>query len=103
MKPAKESCLDVSGENRKNFDRQFSRCKSMLKQIAERVLNGTEGVEEAMQRSYAAAASQRRRFRSEGEFRRWLVRTMLNEALMILHEKESTLEGSSELIFRQLC
>jgi hypothetical protein len=75
----------------------------LLKQIAERVLDGTEEVEEAIERSHAAAASQRCRFRCEGEFRRWLVRTVLNEALTILHERESSAEGSSELIFWQVC
>jgi hypothetical protein len=42
----------------------------LLKQIAERVLNGTEAVDEAIERSYAAAAGQRRKFRNDGEFRR---------------------------------
>ena len=103
MKPSERRGVGATNLNRKDFDEQFLSCKALLKQIAERVLSGTEEVEEAMQRSYTAAASQRRRFRSDGEFRRWLVRTVLNEALTILHEKESATEGSSALIFWQFC
>jgi len=103
MKPSKGRGVGRTNRIREDFDKQFLRCKGLLKQIAERVLNGTEEVEEAMQRSYATAASQRRRFRCDGEFRRWLVRIVLNEALMLLHEKESAAEGSRELIFWQVC
>jgi DNA-directed RNA polymerase specialized sigma24 family protein len=86
-----------------DLEQRFSSCRGLLTEIADRVLSGEDDVKEAMQRSYAAAAGERRRFRSDGEFRRWLVRTVLNEALMILHEKESAEEGSSELIFWQIC
>lgn len=103
MKPNERRSFGPAEVNRQEFDQQFLNCKGLLKQIAGRVLNGTEEVEEAMQRSYAAAANQRRKFNSEGEFRRWLVRTVLNEALTILHEKESAAQGSSELVFWQLC
>ena len=103
MKPNERRGVGPTNSSRKDFDQQFLGCKGLLRQIAERVLDGTEDVEEAMQRSYAATASQRRRFRCDGEFRRWLVRTVLNEALTILHERESAAEGSSELVFWQLC
>jgi len=103
MKPSERRSVGPTKVNRRDFDEQFLSCKGLLKQIAERVLNGDEDVDEAMQRSYAAAASQRRKFRCDGEFRCWLVRTVLNEALTILHEKESAAERSSELIFWQVC
>lgn len=103
MKPNELRGVDPPKANREVLDPQFLGCEGLLKQIAERVLNGDDDVEEAMQRSYAAAAIQRRSFRCDGEFRRWLVRTVLNEALTILHEKESAAEGSSELIFWQAC
>ena len=103
MKPNERRSVGPAEVNRREFDQQFLNCKGLLKQIAERVLNGDEHVEEAMQRSYEAAASQRRRFRCDGEFRRCLVRTVLNESLTILHEKESAAGRSSELIFWQVC
>ena len=100
---SERSSVNPSRKEQEDFARQFLSCKGLLKQIAERVLNFDYDVEQAMQRSYAAAASQRRRFPCDGEFRRWLVRIVLNEALTILHERESAAEGSSELIFWQLC
>src|SRR5262245_44324767 len=103
MKPSEPRGVSPTNLSRKDFDQQFLSCRALLKQIAERVLNGDDDIEEVMQRSYAAAASQRRRFRSDGEFRRWLVRTVFNEALTILHEKENSSEGSSEMIFWQVC
>ena len=103
MKPSEPRTIIPADLSRKDLEQQLSGCQGLLKQIAESVLNGTEAVEEAMQRSYAAAASQRRRFRSDGEFRRWLVRSVLNEALAILRERESAAEGSRELIFWPVC
>lgn len=103
MKPIERRTVGQSFISRKDLDQQFSSCKGLLKQIAERVLNGTEEAEEAIERSYLAAASERRRFRSEGEFRRWLVRSVLNEALTILHEREGAAEGVGELVFWQVC
>lgn len=88
MKPKSKS-RGVRPANQNELDLQFSRCLGSLRLIAARVLNGDDDVREAMRRSYLAAASQRRRLESDGEFRQWLVRTVLNEALMILHEKES--------------
>jgi DNA-directed RNA polymerase specialized sigma24 family protein len=84
-----------------DFEQEFLRFRGLCREIAERVLNGDDDVDEAMHRSYVAAGSQRRKFRSDGELRRWLVRTVLNEALMILHEKESAAEASSQCIFWQ--
>jgi DNA-directed RNA polymerase specialized sigma24 family protein len=103
MNPIKRGSVDATDGKREDFEQEFLRCRGLLRLIAERVLGGDDDVEEAMQRSYEAAACQRRRFRSDGEFRRWLARTVLNEALMILHEQESVTEGSSELIFWQVC
>jgi DNA-directed RNA polymerase specialized sigma24 family protein len=103
MKPSERRTVGPTNLSRDDLDRQFLSCRGLLKQIAERVLNGTEAVDEAIERSYAAAAGQRRRFRNDGEFRRWLVRTVLNEALTILNQRESVREGSSELIFWQIC
>ena len=100
---AKCKSRGVRPANQSELDLQFSRCLDSLRLIAGRLLNGDDDVKEAMQRSYLAAASQRRRLESDGEFRRWLVRTVLNEALMILHEKESGAESTGDRIFRQVC
>jgi len=103
MKPKSESGGVEQPRNRDEFDAQFSRCLGSLRLVARRVLEGDDDVREALRRSYLAAAGQGRRLENGGEFRRWLVRTVLNEALMILHEKESRAEGSSDRIFWQVC
>jgi DNA-directed RNA polymerase specialized sigma24 family protein len=102
MKPKSKS-RGVGPAKQNELDLQFSQCLASLRLIAGRVLNGDDDVREAMRRSYLAAASQRWSLESDGEFRRWLVRTVLNEALMILHEKESGAESSGDRIFWQVC
>jgi len=102
MKSNERRSVGPTNPSRRELDQQFLRCQGMLKQIAEQVLDGTEEVEEAMRRSYAAAGSHRHRFGCDGEFRRWLVRSVLHEALTILREKEN-LEGSSTLVFLRVC
>jgi DNA-directed RNA polymerase specialized sigma24 family protein len=86
----------VSGEE---FGVQLGQCRSSLRLIAERVLAGAEEVEAAVQKCYDAASDQRCRFDSDGEFRAWLARIVLNEALMILQERQSGSEDTSEPIY----
>ena len=103
MNPSEGRSVGAANGKQEDLAEEFLRCRGFLRLIAERVLIGDEEVEQAMQRSFAAVAGQRRRFRSDGEFRRWLARTVLNEALIILHERESGVEGSSERIFSKVC
>jgi len=67
------------------------------------VLEGAEEVDNAMRRCSDAAAGQRRRFANDGEFRSWLVRTLLSEALMILHERQSGSEDEGMPIYSNRC
>jgi DNA-directed RNA polymerase specialized sigma24 family protein len=80
------------GIGEEEFDLEFSRIRGSMQMIAEMVLDGAESVEEAIKKCQAAAARRRNRFASEGEFRSWLMREMLNEALVILRERQSRLE-----------
>lgn|SRR5215831_18539806 len=88
MKTIERKGVSAAHRSEEDFEQEFLRFGG-FKQIAERVLTGDDDVDQAIERGYDLAGRQRRRFRSESEFRRWLVRTVLNEALMILHEKES--------------
>ena len=49
-----------------DFAQEFFRFEGLFKQVAERVLNGDDDVEEAIERSYAAAVSQRQKFQNDG-------------------------------------
>ena len=100
MKTIERKGVSAAHRSEEDFEQGFLRFRG-FKQIAERVLAGDDDVDEAIERGYDLARRQGRRFRSESEFRRWLVRTVLNEALMILHEKDSAAEASSQHIFWQ--
>lgn len=101
---AKSQSRVVGPVNQKGeLDAQFSRYLGSLKLIAQRVLEGDDEVREALRRGYLAAAGQGRKLENGGEFRRRLVRTVLNEALLILQEKESAADQSSGAIFWQFC
>jgi len=81
------------------FELQFEQLRSSLKLIARQVLQGEDEIEEAIQKCYTVAAGQRVRFECDGEFRSWLVRALLNDALMILREKQSGSEMTGEQMF----
>ena len=91
----------VDGEQK--FDEHFEQCSNSLRLIAKRVLEGAEEVDNAMRRCSDATAGQRRRFANDGEFRSWLVRTLLSEALMILHERQSGSEDEGVPICSNRC
>jgi len=66
------------------------RHRGLLYQIAERVLDGPEGAEEAVNRSLTAAT--RRTYDNSklaGEFRGWLLRIVIDEALLILRGRDN--------------
>jgi len=100
MKKIERKGVSAAHRSQEDFEQEFLRFRG-FKQIADRVPAGDDDVDEAIERGYDLARRQGRRFRSESEFRRWLLRTLLNEALMILHEKESVAEASSRRIFWQ--
>lgn len=71
------------------FDAQFERCRTSLELVARRVLGGERGAEEAVQRCHATAKLHPRHFESEGAFRSWLLRILIEEALNLKIEQES--------------
>ena len=72
------------------FDARFQRCYRMLHFIACRVLGGPERAEEAIGNCWRIASRHPQRFEYEGEFRRWLLRVLIDEALVLLRENVST-------------
>ena len=69
------------------FDDWFSRCHGSLHFIACRVLKGPNGAEVAVQKCWLTASRNRPTFDGEGDFRSWLLRVLINEALAILQSK----------------
>ena len=72
------------------FEAMFQRCYRMLRFIACRVLGGPERAEEAIGSCWRIASRHPHRFEHEGEFRRWLLRFLIDEALVLLRESVPT-------------
>jgi len=67
--------------------RECVRYRGLLRQIAERLLDGRADADEAVDRCIVAAATTRIPMHSRGEFRSWILRLVIDEALQLLHER----------------
>jgi RNA polymerase sigma-70 factor (ECF subfamily) len=81
------------------FDTQFSQSRGLLYFIANRVLDDSEEAEEAVQNCLLTAIRNPLKFESEGAFRSWLVRILIDEALLILRQKNRTSATCHEQVF----
>jgi DNA-directed RNA polymerase specialized sigma24 family protein len=72
------------------FDTRFSRCFRLLHFVACHVLGGPERAHDAIEGCRLTASRNPPRFEYEGEFRRWLVRILVDEALAILWKETKT-------------
>jgi DNA-directed RNA polymerase specialized sigma24 family protein len=78
------------------FAARFARCRGLLRFIASRVLGSNEGAEDAIKNCWLTASCNPPKFEYEGAFRSWLLRILIDEALIILREKEqSTSDGNA--------
>jgi DNA-directed RNA polymerase specialized sigma24 family protein len=71
------------------FYERFAGCRSLLHFTARRILGSSERAEFAVQNSWLRASHNPPRFRHDGAFRSWLVRLLIDEALVILHQPDS--------------
>jgi DNA-directed RNA polymerase specialized sigma24 family protein len=69
--------LDETSE----FKARFAPCRGLLRFVASRLLNGPDQIEEAVERCLHTASRYPMSFEYEGEFRSWLVRVLVDEAL----------------------
>jgi len=77
-------------EDSVEFDARFQRCYSMLRLIASRVLNSPEWTEKAVGNCWYTASRYCPRFETEGAFRSWLLRVLIDEALALVRQKQQT-------------
>lgn len=87
-----------SRESPEALDVLFSRYRRVLYRIAYRVLENHEEAEEAVQNCLRAASCNVPRFDSEGAFRSWLVRVLIDESLAILYKERIRTTMSPEPI-----
>jgi len=70
-------------ERSTEFDARFYRYHGLLHFVACRVLEDSEGVEEAIENCRVKASRNPPDFTQEGAFRSWLVRILIDEALAV--------------------
>jgi DNA-directed RNA polymerase specialized sigma24 family protein len=73
-------------ENLEALDVLFSRYRRVLSLVAYRMLGNSEEAEVAVQNCLRAASDYVPRFESEDAFRNWLVRVLIDEALILLNK-----------------
>lgn len=76
-----------SRENLEAFNVLFSRYRRTLSLVAYRVLGNHEEAEEAVQNCLGTAADDVPQFEHEGAFRCWLVRVLIDEAVLLLDKQ----------------
>jgi Sigma-70 region 2 len=71
------------------FDARFWRSYRILHFIACRILGGPERAEKAVENGWLTASLHPPRFEYEGEFRSWLLRVLIDEALLLQKDQQS--------------
>jgi hypothetical protein len=83
-----DETLSDSQGNLEALDVLFLRYRGVLSLVAYRVLGDHNQAEDAVQRCLQSASCNVPRFENEGVFRSWLARILIDEALLILQERE---------------
>ena len=78
-------------EDPKDFEARLSRCRGLLHFVSD----------EAVERCLLKAGGDRHEFEFEGAFRSWLVRILIDEALLILVERKRDMTTSSEQVLSE--
>ena len=80
----------------KMFDDRFARCRRLLNFLAARILGSQDEAEDAIRNCRAAASRNPPSFESEGAFRSWLARILIDEACALLRRKLFSLMRSDK-------
>jgi DNA-directed RNA polymerase specialized sigma24 family protein len=87
----------VDGQDKQDiFDLQFSHAGELLHFIARRILNCVEEAEQAVRNCRLTASRNPPGFSSEGAFKSWLVRILIDEATQLLRNKQSNTPSQPE-------
>jgi len=73
------------------FENRFARCRRLLHFLAARILGSQDEAEYAVRNCRAAASRNPPSFESEGAFRSWLARILIDEACALLRRKQFSL------------
>jgi DNA-directed RNA polymerase specialized sigma24 family protein len=78
------------------FELQFSHSRRLLFFLARRILNCVQEAEEAVKNCRLTASRNPPCFSSEGAFKSWLVRILIDEATLLLRRRQSNSTEPSE-------
>jgi DNA-directed RNA polymerase specialized sigma24 family protein len=87
---------EAGDERRQAFELQFSRSRRLLHFLARRILNCVQEAEEAVKNCRLTASRNPPGFSSEGAFKSWLVRILIDEATLLLRSRQSNATASSK-------
>lgn len=79
--------LRISQLRPETFETLFSRYSRVLYFVSYRILKDHQDAEEAVQNCLLSASNKVPQCEHEGEFRSWLVRVLIDDALAILYKK----------------
>jgi len=80
------------------FDRRFWRCRGLLRLIARQILGEERAANQAVHRCWLVASRKRPAFAREGAFRSWLLRIVIEEALLLRRSGAYPAEEASLLL-----
>jgi DNA-directed RNA polymerase specialized sigma24 family protein len=87
---------EAGDERKQAFELQFSRSRRLLHFLARRILNCVQEAEEAVKNCRLKASRNPPSFSSEGAFKSWLVRILIDEATLLLRSRQSNATASSK-------
>jgi asparagine synthetase B (glutamine-hydrolysing) len=84
---AKRTCEENWSKNSSDFESRFLKNRKLIAFVARRVLDSHEEAEAAVKACFKAASRVPPVFASDGAFRSWILRMVIDEALLILSRK----------------
>jgi DNA-directed RNA polymerase specialized sigma24 family protein len=89
LEPDRQSREDSREDTKSIFELQFSRSRRLLFFVARRILNSIPEAEEAVKNCRLTASCNPPAFSTEGAFKSWLVRILIDEATLLLRKRQN--------------
>jgi DNA-directed RNA polymerase specialized sigma24 family protein len=86
---SRQSREDRREDTKDIFELQFSHSRRLLLFVARRILNCAQEAEEAVKNCRLTASCNPPAFSSEGAFKSWLVRILIDEATLMLRKRQN--------------
>lgn len=92
----REDNREDTNDTKDTFELQFSHSRRLLFFLARRILNCVQEAEEAVKNCRLKASSNPPSFSSEGAFKSWIARILIDEATLLLRRRQSNSTAPSE-------